>query len=249
MRRTPVRMAIRAVVPATVLTVLVTMLTACGQGSPGGTPTPAGSAAAGSSGSSGSSGSDSDGASAPGPSATGTSGDVTLVASAQADASGSMLLIDYTLSQSGDADLVALDRVPADLGSATLPADLDPEHAWVHAEDGVARVSKQGFDTAPGVRFMAAPVIGGRALGSGSTLTGRATVPLPPVLDVPSDSFDAPRDPISADLQQWQLCIQVVERSAPMRPSPDDPSVLLVPVAAPESGQLVCTPPQALPGR
>ncbi|EWS99637.1 hypothetical protein N865_21780 [Intrasporangium oryzae NRRL B-24470] len=233
-----------AVVPA----VLVGVVAACGQATPGGSPTPAGSGATDGGGAATASASDGGSAGASGATETVTVRDVTLTARPQ-PGSGSRLVVDYTLTHSGSADLVALDRVPADLGSATLPPDLDPEHAWVYVADGVARVSKQAFAIAPGVRFMAAPVTGGRALPPGGTLTGRASVPLPLTLDVPGDSFEAPRDPVGQDVRTWQLCIQVVERTSPVRPSPDDPETLLVPVTAPEPGRLLCTPPSALPLR
>ena len=70
--------------------------------------------------------------------------------------------------------------MPADLGSATLPADVDPEHAWVYEQSGVLRLSKQGFAPAPNVRFIAAPVMGGRTIAPGASLTGRAYAVSPP---------------------------------------------------------------------
>lgn len=231
-----------AVLPA----LLVGVVAACGQASPGGSATPAGSGSTDGGPAATASTSDGGSTDGSGQSQTVTVGDVTLTARVQSSGSA-RLVVDYTLTHSGSTDLVALDRVPADLGSATLPDDLDPEHAWVYVADGVARVSKQAFPSAPGVRFLAAPVTGGRALPPGGTLTGRASVPLPLTLDVPGDSFEAPRSPVGPDVRTWQLCIHVVERTAPVRPSPGDPETLLVPVAAPEPGQLVCTPPSALP--
>lgn len=225
---------------------LVGVVAACGQASPGGGATPAGSGATDGGSAATASPSDAGGGGSSGTSQTVTVGDVTLSARVQ-PGGGSRLVVDYTLSHSGSADLVALDRVPADLGSATLPPDLDPEHAWVYVAKGVGRVSKQAFGIAPGVRFMAAPVTGGRALPPGGTLTGRASVPLPLTLDVPGESFEAPRAPVGPTVRTWQLCIQVIERTSPVRPSPGDPETLLVPVAAPEPGQLLCTRPGALP--
>jgi hypothetical protein len=150
------------------------------------------------------------------------------------------IVVDYTLSNTGDQQLVAYDRAPEALGSAKLPADLDPEHALVYMDSGVVRVSKQGFGTAPGVTFVAAPVIGVRALGPGATLTGRAYAVSPPTLEVPGPDFDAPRDPVDPKATLMQFCVQVGERTAAMRPSSSAPDVLEGPVTAPGPDDLLC---------
>jgi hypothetical protein len=157
------------------------------------------------------------------------------------------LAVDYTLTNAGPADLVAYDVVPVGLGSAVLPADADPEHAWVVMHGGVVRLTKQGFALAPGVRFMAAPVVGVRALAPGGAVNGRAWAPNPPRASVPGDSFDAPRGALDPAAKTWQFCVQLVPRPAGTRPAPSHPGVLVAAVAAPEPNQLVCTEPAPLP--
>lgn len=152
-------------------------------------------------------------------------------------------VIDYSVTNTGTRQLVVYDRIPDTLGSATLPPDLNPEHGWVYMAGGVVRLSGQGFATAPGVRFVAAPVIGARALEPGATVTGRTYAVTPPTLDVPGPDFVAPRDPITPAATRLQLCLQVGERTAQMRQSPALPGVLEAPVVAPGPGDLVCGTP------
>ncbi|GAB3052088.1 hypothetical protein GCM10027053_09830 [Intrasporangium mesophilum] len=152
-------------------------------------------------------------------------------------------VIDYSVTNTGTRQLVVYDRIPDMLGSATLPPDLNPEHGWVYMSGGVVRLSRQGFATAPAVRFVAAPVIGARALEPGATVTGRTYAVTPPTLDVPGPDFVAPRDPIDPAATRLQLCLQVGERTAQMRPSPALPGVLEAPVVAPGPGDLVCGTP------
>lgn len=157
------------------------------------------------------------------------------------------LVVEYTLTNTGSAPLVAYDVVPDDLGSATVPQDVNPEHAWVYVESGILRLSKQGFAPAPGVRFAAAPVTGARALEAGARLTGRAYAVSPPTLDVPGDSFDAPRAAVGAGVEQWQFCVQVGERTGTLRAVPARGDVLQAPTAAPSGDDLICTEPATIP--
>lgn len=156
------------------------------------------------------------------------------------------LLVSYRLTNAGSTPVLADDVVPQDLGSATLPAGVDVQHAWVFEQSGVLRLSKQGFATAPNVRFAAAPVIGAHAVAPGATLSGRAYAVWPLALDVPGESFQAPRQPVDPAVATWQLCIQVDGRTAQARPSALG-GVLQVPTAAPQAGELVCTDPAAIP--
>jgi hypothetical protein len=157
------------------------------------------------------------------------------------------LVVEYTLTNTGSKPLLAYDIVPDDLGSATLPKTVNPEHAWVYVEAGVLRVSKQGFAPAPGVRFVAAPTTGARALDPGASLTGRAYAVSPPVLDVPGDTFEAPRATVGAGVKQWQFCVQVGERTGPVRAAAAGGGLLEAPVAAPSGDDLVCTEPATIP--
>ena len=157
------------------------------------------------------------------------------------------LVVDYTLTNTGSIPLVAYDVVPASFGSAGLPADVDPEHAWVYVDSGVLRLSKQGFAPAPGVRFIAAPTTGARALDAGAGLTGRAYAATPPTLDVPGPDFDAPRAVVGADVREWQFCVQVGPRTDQMRPAKAGGDLLEAPVTAPSGGDLVCTEPETIP--
>jgi hypothetical protein len=157
------------------------------------------------------------------------------------------LVVDYTLTNTGSKPLVAYDVVPDDLGSAALPKDVNPEHAWVYVDAGVLRVSKQGFAPARGVRFVAAPMTGARALDAGASLTGRAYAVSPPVLDVPGDSFEAPRAAVAAGVKQWQFCVQVGERTGSVRAAAVGGGLLEAPVAAPTGDGLVCTEPATIP--
>jgi hypothetical protein len=152
-------------------------------------------------------------------------------------------VVDYTVTNTGSRRLVVYDRIPDALGSATLPPDLDPEHGWVFMSSRVVRLSRQGFATAPGVRFVAAPVIGARALEPGASLTGRTYAVSPPTLDVPGPDFVAPRDPVDPGATRLQLCVQVGERTAQMRPSATLDGVLEAPVVAPGPADIVCGDP------
>ena len=160
------------------------------------------------------------------------------------------LVVEYTLVNNGTTPVLVHDRIPTTLGSAVLPADLDPEHAWVFMADGRVRLSKQGFAPAPGVRFIAAPVIGARLLQPKQRLTGRAWAPVPVKLDVPSAEFDAPPTPINPGATGWDFCVQLTTGGTKGRPSALDPAVLEVPAAAPNDGELLCSqwwtlPPEA----
>ena len=187
--------------------------------------------------------------------ATGMSGDVRLVATVApgSPAKGGGIkaepgvVVEYTLTNTGSALLAADDVVPASLGSASLPADVDREHAWVYAHEGTVRVSKQGFATAPNVRFAAAPMIGARTVPAGGTLTGRAFVPTPLTLAVPGADFTAPNDPLPAAAGSFSFCVQVGPAGSPMRPSAAGQGVLETPVAAPTADTLVCTDPLQVP--
>ncbi|MFD1056215.1 hypothetical protein [Terrabacter terrigena] len=161
-------------------------------------------------------------------------------------AASSGLLVEYSVTNTGSKPVVALDVVPDDLGSATVPKDVDPQHAWVYAESGVLRISKQGFATAPNVRFAAAPVMGGHTIAPGATITGRAYAAMPPKLDVPGESFVAPHALVDPALKQWQLCIQVDDH-ARGRPSAVGGGVVEVASTAPRGDQLACTAPATVP--
>jgi hypothetical protein len=162
-------------------------------------------------------------------------------------AAGSGLVVEYSLTNTGPKPLVAYDVVPDDLGSASLAKGVDPQHAWVYAESGVLRISKQGFATAPDVRFAAAPVMGGHTIAPGAAVTGRAYAATPPKLDVPGTSFVAPHTLVDPALRQWQLCIQVDDRAAQARPSAAGGGVVEVASRAPEGDELVCTEPATIP--
>ena len=157
------------------------------------------------------------------------------------------LVVDYTLTNTGTKPVLAYDVVPADLGSATLPADVDAKHAWVYEQSGVLRLSKQGFAPAPNIRFAAAPVMGGHTIAPGASITGKAYAVTPPTLDVPSESFEAPRTTVDPALEQWQFCVQVDDRTAQARPSAVGGGVVEAPSTAPRGDELVCTPPSTIP--
>lgn len=157
------------------------------------------------------------------------------------------LVVDYTLTNTGTKPVLASDVVPADLGSATLPADVDLKHAWVYEQSGVLRLGKQGFAPGPNVRFAAAPVMGGHTIAPGASITGKAYAVSPPTLDVPSESFEAPRTPVDPGVKQWQLCVQVDDRTAQARPSAVGGGVVEAPSKAPQGDELVCTPPATIP--
>jgi hypothetical protein len=157
------------------------------------------------------------------------------------------LVVDYTLTNAGSTPLVAYDVVPASLGSAALPTDIDRDHAWVYVDSGVLRLSKQGFAPAQGVRFIAAPTTGARALDAGAGLTGRAYAATPPSLDVPGPEFDAPRAAVGADVREWQFCVQVGPRTTQMRRAKGGGDLVEAPVTAPSGDDLVCTEPRTIP--
>ncbi|MEO6997070.1 MAG: hypothetical protein ABI112_03215 [Terracoccus sp.] len=158
------------------------------------------------------------------------------------------LLVAYTLVNGGQRSLAAYDLVPANLGSAAL-SEVNPEHAWVYMHDRSLRVSKQAFDTAPGVDFAATPVTGIRLLPAGGTLTGRAWVPLPPKLDVPGKNFSSPGGRgLDLDIFTWQFCVQVgdlAQRGGPVTDA--TPGPIVAPVSGPAQGELICTTPGPLP--
>ncbi len=148
--------------------------------------------------------------------------------------------VTYTLTRdsgggSGPAgDLVAYDVVPDGLGSATLPAGVNPEHAWVYADGTTIRISKQGFATAPGIAFAAAPTMGVRPIPADAPLEGRAYAVTPPELALPGAEFVAPRTPLPAASSSFAFCVQVGGRVGGMRASAAGDGVLQAPVRAPE---------------
>jgi hypothetical protein len=156
------------------------------------------------------------------------------------------VVVEYTLRNDGTRPVRVHDLIPAGLGSATLPQDVNPEHAWVFMDGGRIRLSKQGFDTALGVTFLAAPVVGAHVLEAGKTLDGRAYAALPLDLDVPSPEFTAPRTPLDPQARVAQFCLQV-STGTEGRPWSADPKVLEVPTGEPAEGGLICSEPWALP--
>jgi hypothetical protein len=157
------------------------------------------------------------------------------------------VVVTYTVARDGaTGEVVAYDVVPDDLGSAGLPPDVNPEHAWVHADGDTVRISKQSFAPAPGVSFIAAPTTGVRVIPATGALEGRAYALSPPELDVPAAEFTAPRDPLPADPGTWEFCVQVGQRLPGMQPSSEGGGVLEAPVRAPEDDELLCTGPVAL---
>jgi hypothetical protein len=157
------------------------------------------------------------------------------------------LVVDYTVTNTGAAPVLAYDVVPAELGSAVLPPDVDPEHVWVYEESGVLRLSKQGFAPGPNVRFAAAPAMGGHTIAPGASITGRAYAVSPPRLDVPGESFEAPRTPVDPAVRQWQFCVQVDDRVAQSRPAAVGGGVVQAASMAPQGADLVCTGPAPIP--
>jgi len=254
------RRPLRAVRPAVALALAAALATsACGQATPSpGAATPAGDGGTSTSStptSGGDAGSGAETATAggvhleatmapgvPGGGATGTG-----TGTGNGIAAGPGLVVTYTLTNTGAEPVLAYDVVPDDLGSATLPEDVDPEHAWVYEQSGVLRLSKQGFPPAPNVRFIAAPAMGGHTIAPGASLTGRAYAVSPPTLDVPGDTFEAPRTPVDPAVKQWQFCVQVDDRAAEARPSAVGGGVVEAPSKAPEGDELVCTPPATIP--
>jgi hypothetical protein len=158
------------------------------------------------------------------------------------------VVVTYTLTRdgAGTGEVVAYDVVPDSLGSAGLPPDVNPEHAWVYADGDTVRVSKQSFAAAPGTSFIAAPTTGVRVIPPSGALEGRAYAGSPPELDVPGAEFAAPRGPLPAAPSPWEFCVQVGERQDGMQPSVIGDGVLEAPVRAPEGDELLCTGPVAL---
>ena len=158
------------------------------------------------------------------------------------------VVVTYTLTRDGGGmgEVVAYDVVPDSLGSAGLPPDVNPEHAWVHADGDTVRISKQSFAAAPGISFIAAPTTGVRVIPATGALEGRAYAVSPPELDVPGAEFTAPRDALPADPGTWEFCVQVGQRLPGMHPSSVGDGVLEAPVRAPEGDELLCTGPVAL---
>ncbi|MER7072890.1 hypothetical protein [Terrabacter sp. NPDC000476] len=156
-------------------------------------------------------------------------------------------VVRYTVTNTTSEPVLARDVVPRDLGSATLAADVEREHVWVYEQDGVLRLSKQGFAPAPNVRFAAAPVVGGHTIAPGASLTGRAYAVSPPRLHVPGESFEAPRTPVGRSVSQWQFCVQVDGEVAQARPSAVGGGVVQVAATAPAGDDLVCTPATPIP--
>lgn len=154
------------------------------------------------------------------------------------------VVVTYSLTRVGtpgtEAGLVAYDVVPDSLGSASLAAGVNPEHAWVYADGATVRISKQGFATAPGVAFAAAPTMGARLVPTDTPLQGRAYAVTPPELSLPGREFVAPRTAIEAGSSSFSFCVQVGEKAGGMRPSSVE-GVLQAPVRAPEGDELVCT--------
>lgn len=171
-------------------------------------------------------------------------GDIRLLAGRSVE--GGALVVRYELHNAGSAPMLVHDRVPPSLGSAVLPEDLDPEKAWVFMGDSRVRVSKQGFDPAPGIRFIAEPVMGARVLEPGQGLSGSARVRLPIRLDLPGPEFEAPRAALDPEAGQLEFCVQVTQGSGG-RPSGVDPTILEVPAASPRPDELVCSPPLDVP--
>jgi hypothetical protein len=154
------------------------------------------------------------------------------------------LVADYTVRNDGAEPVLLLDRVPDTLGSAALSQEPNPEHAWVFMEGDHLRATKQGFDLAPGVTFVAAPVTGARLLAPGEELEGKAYVPIPVESTVPGSEFASP-DTLVASPKRWQFCVQVTPTGAE-RESAGVPGLLEVPVAAPRDGELLCTDPEVI---
>jgi hypothetical protein len=256
--RTPT--TFRRALPLVALLAAVGPAAACGQASPTGTATPAAgsdsSAAAESTGGTGAieTTGPTDGASSSGAGASASGHGVRLDASfaigfpEQPTDPGVRkkpgIVVTYTLTRedSTAGDLVAYDVVPDALGSASLPPDVNPEHAWVYASGDAVRLSKQGFASAPGVTFLAAPTTGARVIPADGLLSGRAYAVSPAELDVPGPEFTAPREPLPQGSSTWELCVQVGKQLPGMRPSATNEGVLEAPVRAPQGDELVCTP-------
>ncbi|WP_347350669.1 hypothetical protein [Intrasporangium sp.] len=148
------------------------------------------------------------------------------------------LVAEYRVDNSSDHPVVVVDRIPESLGSAAL-GETDPDHAWVVMAGDVVRVTKQSFPIAPGVRFVAAPVIGAHVVAPGAGVSGSARVPLPARLDVPGREFEAPREPVDPAATRWQFCVQVAELDHPSE---------VVTVSAVAGAPLLCSATEPLPG-
>ena len=129
------------------------------------------------------------------------------------------LVVDYTVTNTGAQPLLAYDVVPQDLGSATLPTDVDVTHAWVYEQSGVLRLSKQGFATAPNVRFAAAPVMGGHVIAPGASLPWEGVCRVAAEAGRAGDPSRPHAQPVDPGVKQWQLCVQVDDRAAQARPA------------------------------
>jgi predicted small lipoprotein YifL len=250
---TPLRRAL----PLVALLAVVGSAAACGQAGPSGTATPAAGASPGGAATSPAapdSTDPTDGAASSGAGASASGHGVRLEATfaigfpEQPTDPGVRkkpgVVVTYTLTREGGGagELVAYDVVPDSLGSAGLPPDVNPEHAWVYANGDAVRISKQGFASAPGTTFVAAPTIGARLVPADGSLQGRAYAVSPAELDVPGAEFTAPRGPLPAGSSTWEFCVQVGERLPGTRPSGVHQGVLEAPVRAPEGDELVCTP-------
>jgi hypothetical protein len=248
----------RRALPLVALLAVVGPAAACGQASPSGTATPAGGGPSTGGTASSADAPDStdptDGAASSGAGASASGHGVRLEATfeigfpEQPTDPGVRkkpgVVVTYTLTREGGGagELVAYDVVPDSLGSAGLPPDVNPEHAWVYASGAAVRISKQGFASAPGTTFVAAPTIGARVIPADGSLQGRAYAVSPAELDVPGAEFTAPRAPLPSGSSAWEFCVQVGERLPGMRPAAVGQGVLEAPVRAPEGDELVCTP-------
>ena len=248
----------RRAVPVVALLAVIGAVAACGQASPSGTVTPAGGGTStgppGASESSVEPTSDAtDGSSSAGAGTSASGHGVRLEATFEVGFSQHPVdpgvrrrpgvVVTYTLTRQPGAgdELVAYDMVPSSLGSAELPEDLNPEHAWVYADGDAVRLSKQSFAAATGVSFIAAPMTGVRLIPTTGSLQGRAFAVSPPRLDVPGREFAAPRGALPTGSDQWQFCAQVGERQPGMTPSSAGDDVLEAPARAPEGDELLCT--------
>ena len=81
---------------------------------------------------------------------------------------------------------------------ASLPADLDPEHAWVYADSGVLRLSKQGFRAGAGRPFVGRPRHGRATRSTPGPAHRDGRMPCRrPTLDVPGRRVRGPARPRS----------------------------------------------------
>jgi hypothetical protein len=160
------------------------------------------------------------------------------------------LLVTYSVVNKGATQVVVNDRIPVDPESASGRAEVDPQKAFVYAEDGVVVVAKRTFAqrSAPAgpdhsVYFQ------GTLLAPGATISGQALVRLPFAQSVPSFAKDVPGEVAQGD-STWRFCLGVT-------PSVHDPDVLpdkthaLVSnnlAGGPRAQQLVCSGEQGLTG-